>query len=107
VRPSRVVVRHVLGQHPVQMPGVPGQSLGLGGVGFPRNWVRGVGCGWSRAGVAGDRCAARAPGRRRDQVQGGGGGAGCPARGMLRPVRCVVNVKLAGRERGMIVVCCP
>ena len=36
----------------------------------PGGWRRGVpaklgrrgGCGWSRAGVAGDRCAARAPG---------------------------------------------
>ena len=42
------------------------------------SWRRGVPpklgprgcCGWSRAGVAGDRCAARAPGRRCDPVPG-------------------------------------
>jgi integrase/recombinase XerD len=45
----------------------------------PGTWRRGVPaklgrvgcCGWSRAGAGGDRCAARAPGRRRDRFQGG------------------------------------
>jgi len=54
----------------------------------PGFWRRGVPaklwavgcCGWSRAGVAGDRCAARAPGRLRDRFHGGRWGPCCPVR---------------------------
>ena len=53
------------------------------------SWRRGVsaklgrrgGCGWSRAGVGGDRCAARAPGRRRDRFQGARWRAALSSRG--------------------------
>jgi len=39
----------------------PDKSLGVGGVGFPRNVGPLARCGWSRAGVCGGGCAARAP----------------------------------------------
>ena len=62
-------------------------SLAPGFIAVDGSWRRGVpaklgrrgGCGWSRAGVAGDRCAARAPGRRRDRFQGARWQPGCPA----------------------------
>ena len=53
-------------------------SWGLAAWGSRETWS-GSWCGWSRAGVAGDRCAARAPGRRRDRFQGGRRGQCCPA----------------------------
>src|SRR5260370_15759269 len=37
------------------------ESVGIGGVRFPRNVGLSGWCGWSRAGVLGGGCAARAP----------------------------------------------
>ena len=99
-------------RHPDMLPrragrhlALPRQSMGLGGVGFPRNLGRRDGCGWSRAGVARQVCCPCA-GRRRDRFQGGGCRAGCPA-GELRSGGRAVNRWPPGPGGWMIAGCCP
>jgi len=57
---------------------VTSQSLGLGGVGFPRNWGRVMAAGGHGPGLRRQVCCPCA-GRRRDRFQGGRCRAGCPA----------------------------
>jgi dihydrofolate reductase len=77
-------------------------SWGLAAWGSRETWS-GSWCGWSRAGVAGDRCAARAPGRRRDRFQGGRRGQCCPAGWSVSGVIS----RVAGGCGWMMPWCCP
>ena len=77
-------------------------SWGLAAWGSRETWS-GSWCGWSRAGVAGDRCAARAPGRRRDRFQGGRRGQCCPAGSSVSGVIS----RVAGGCGWMMPGCCP
>src|SRR5579859_2744653 len=71
--------------------------MGLGGVGFPRNWA-GL-CGWSRAGVCGVRLCCPCAGRRRDRFQGGRCRGGLSSWERCGPA-AAVNRWRAGAGRG-------
>ena len=75
------------------------QSLGLAAWGS-RETVAGGSCGWSRAGVAGDRVCCPCACLRRDRFQGGGCQAGLAVWGTVRPARSAVKMRRAGREGG-------